>query len=284
MKYFEITFTITPYSDVASDVLSALAADAGCESFVSTETGLTAYCQQSLWNGFAMQESLLQFPMKGVEVTYHVQEAEDKDWNEEWERNAFKPVYIDERCVIHDTEHRDVRAMEYDIIIRPQLAFGTGTHETTSMLVHTLLNLPLAGKRVLDAGCGTGVLGILSSLRGAQEVLAYDIDEWSTKNTRLNADLNHVENMRVATGDSGVLAPGGAFAGETVDVLVANINLNILKQDFARFRGALRPGGMVLMSGFFLSDVPELTAAAKAQGLHLETQNTNGDWAMVVFR
>jgi ribosomal protein L11 methyltransferase len=284
MKYFEITFTVTPFTDVATDILSALAADAGCESFVTTETGLTAYCQQSLWNGFAMQESLASFPIKGVEITYHLQEAEDKDWNEEWEKNAFKPVYIDNRCVIHDTEHTDVQPMEYDIIIRPQLAFGTGTHETTGMLVHTLMDLPLEGKRILDAGCGTGILGILASMRGAQEVLAYDIDEWSTENTKLNAELNHVKNLRIVTGDSSVLADGGAYAGEQVDVLIANINLNILKQDFPRFRKALHPGGSILMSGFYTTDIPELTAVAEAQGLHLKEQKNNGEWAMVVFQ
>jgi ribosomal protein L11 methyltransferase len=284
MKYFEITFTVTPLSEVATDVLSALAADAGCESFVPTETGLTAYCQQSLWNGFAMQESLASFPIKGVEITYHLQEAEDKDWNEEWEKNAFKPVYIDNRCVIHDTEHTDVLPMEYDIIIRPQLAFGTGTHETTGMLVHTLMDFPLEGKRVLDAGCGTGILGILASMRGAKEVLSYDIDEWSTENTKLNAKLNGVKNLRVVTGDSGVLSNGGAYAGKLVDVLIANINLNILKQDFARFRSALRPGGCILMSGFYTTDIPELTLSAEVLGLHLVSQRSNGEWAMVTFQ
>jgi ribosomal protein L11 methyltransferase len=137
---------------------------------------------------------------------------------------------------------------------------------------------------VLDAGCGTGILGILASLRGAQEVLAYDIDEWSTENTQLNARLNNVRNLQVVTGDSSVLVDGGAYAGEQVDVLIANINLNILKQDFARFRAALRPGGCILMSGFYTTDIPELSATAEAQGLHRSSQSANGEWAMVVFQ
>ena len=155
MKYFEVNFIAQPCNETITDVLAALTAEIGFESFVPEEKGMQAYIQQSLFDEEALKEVIRNFPMEDVSLSYTITEPEDKDWNEEWEKNFFQPIVIGDRCVIHSTFHKDYPQAEYDIVINPQMAFGTGHHETTSSILGELLDADLKGKSVLDMGCGT---------------------------------------------------------------------------------------------------------------------------------
>ena len=275
MKYFEVKFITVPASEVISDVVSALAAEAGCESFVTETDGLTAYVQQSFFQEDTLQALLTDFPITNVQVTYTVTEAEDKDWNEEWEKNYFQPIIIEDQCVIHSTFHKDVPQAKYDIIINPQMAFGTGHHETTSLMLGELLQADLHDKRVLDMGCGTSILAILASKRGADPVTAIDIDDWCISNSKDNFALNGVTNIDVFQGNAESL-PGRQF-----DVVIANINRNILLRDMHYYVDTMVPGSVIFMSGFYREDVPQIQAEGERLGLTFRYFKEKNNWCVV---
>lgn len=166
MKYLEITFTNNPCNEIVNDVLSAELGDIGFESFIEWEKGEKAYVQESLFNQDELDNMIRNFPLEGVNIEYTIVHAEDKNWNEEWEKNYFQPIVIDDRCCIHSTFHYDAPKAEYEILINPQMAFGTGHHETTSSIIGELLDTDLKDKSVLDMGCGTSILAILASKKG----------------------------------------------------------------------------------------------------------------------
>ena len=279
MRYFEVTCRIRPFSQDAADVLSAMLAEIGFESFSQTEDGLMAYIQQSVWSEAEMQEIVQDFCLPEVEVSYTVAEAPDEDWNQVWEEEGFQPIQVSDEIVVHDVKHTDVPQVKYDILITPRLAFGTGSHETTRLILRTLAHLDLAGKHVIDAGTGTGILSIMAVKRGAESVFAYDIDEWSVENTRDNLLLNHIyNNVEVEVGDSSVLE-----GQEKADLLIANINRNILLQDLSRFALSLKPKGQMILSGFYLEDVQALTEAASKLGFSLLKTESEQGWAMLLF-
>ena len=205
MKYFEVTFTTSPCNEIVNDVVSALAGEIGFESFVEWDNGVQAYIQQQLFDEKALEEMVENFPLSDTSITYTVKEAEDKDWNEEWEKNFFQPIVIGDRCCIHSTFHKDTPKTEYEILINPQMAFGTGHHETTSSIICELLDTDLQGKSVLDMGCGTSILAILASMRGANPITAIDIDDWCVNNSRDNIALNGINNITVELGDANLL-------------------------------------------------------------------------------
>lgn len=279
MKYYEVKFSISPYSEDAGDVLSALLADIGFETFSPSTDGLTAYIQQSLFREEELRGIVEEFIFPAVAVSYHVEEAPDEDWNQTWENEGFAPIVIDNLLCVHDTKHTDVPPCRYDIIINPRMAFGTGTHPTTRQILHHLCSTPLQGKRIVDAGCGTGVLGILCALRGAQHIFSYDIDSWSVENTRINAQLNQVDNLTVREGNVSVLPQDGDY-----DLLVANINRNILLSDMPRFTRALTADGRMLLSGFYEADAPMLIEKGKELGFSPELQQSSDGWAMLLLR
>ena len=226
MKYLEVTFTTHPCNETVNDVVSALAGEIGFESFVECEGGIQAYIQQTLFDEEALKEMVVNFPLPDTRIEYTIKEAEDKNWNEEWEKNFFQPIVIGDRCCIHSTFHKDTPKTEYEILIDPQMAFGTGHHETTSSIISELLEADLKGKSVLDMGCGTSILAILASMRGANPVTAIDIDDWCVNNSKDNIALNHIHNITVELGDANLLKGRKAF-----DVIIANINRNILLAD-----------------------------------------------------
>lgn len=292
MKYYEVEMTITPCSQDARDILSALSAEAGFETFEETPTGLLAYVQQSLFDREALDNAIADFPFEGTHIIYNVREAEDRDWNEQWEQEGFEPIEVKSQkedgrgIIIHDGRHlpSDLKLQTSDIIsieIDAHLAFGTGTHETTRMICATLLDMDLKGKRILDCGCGTGILGICALKLGADSCVGYDIDEWSADNTRHNAVINHVdERLTSLCGDSSVLDTlEGKF-----DLVLANINRNILLQDMPRFVNMMSPGATLILSGFYESDCTLLESKAQQLGLKLISTRTDGDWASMVFQ
>ncbi len=286
MKYYEVNFSISCpeslFGDVC-DVLSALAGEAGFETFEETPTGLKGYVQQSVFDDNVLKGQLAFMPFDDTTVNYTVAEAADKDWNEQWEQEGFAPIVVGDRCVVHDGRHLyGVCLSHYGIAIEidAHLAFGTGTHETTRLMLDALLSLPLQGLRVLDCGCGTGILGIAALKAGAAQAVGYDIDEWSADNARHNAIINGVDNQYTALlGDARV----AESLNEQFHVVLANINRNILLSDLPVFRSRMLPGGRLLLSGFYLSDAPQLVETARQQGLSLQAQSADGEWACLQF-
>ena len=287
MKYFEVEFRISPYSDDASDLLAALAGEAGFETFESVPDGLKGYVQQALFDEQVLKDSLSDFPFEGVAITYDIREAEDRDWNEQWEQEGFEPIIIsDGALVIHDGRHLPETEGEISIEIDAHLAFGTGTHETTRMICSQLLELSgvpelVDGPRVLDCGTGTGILSICALKLGATEAVGYDIDEWSVDNARHNAVINHVDDRFTSLlGDASIL---NKVEGE-FNLVLANINRNILLADMPQFRTKMAPGAMLILSGFYTADSPMLIDKAQTLGLTLHQQVSDGDWACLVFK
>lgn len=292
MKYYEVELTITPCTQDAQDLLSALTADAGFETFEETATGLKAYAQQSLFEPSALDAVIADFPIQGTHIIYKVREAEDRDWNEQWEQEGFEPISIPlpssrgvGELVIHDGRHLpspidEGQAERVAIEIDAHMAFGTGTHETTRMLCATLLDMKLEDKRVLDCGCGTGILGICALRLGARECTGYDIDEWSTDNTRHNAVINRVDDrLQALCGDATLLDS----ISTQFDIVLANINRNILLQDMERFVSVMAPDSTLLLSGFYENDCTLLQRKAQSLGLQLAAVKTDGDWACMVL-
>ena len=287
MKYLVAKFKIATSEDllqVCKDLLADSAAEAGFESFEETQEGLEAYVQKELFDKNALDASIADFPIEGTDISYTIEDAEDKDWNEEWEEQGFDPICVDDQVLIYDAKHPELHPTtspdHIEIGIEAKLAFGTGNHETTRMIVSTLLNMNLYKMRVLDCGCGTGILGLVASKLGANEVVGYDIDEWSVENAKHNAQLNGVDNLEVYFGNASVINHiSGVF-----DVVLANINRNILIEDMKSFRGVLNEGGYMILSGFYEEDIPVLLEKAKEFGLYESGRRTDNNWACLVLK
>lgn len=279
MKYFEVEFTLTPYSSDASDVLAAIAGEVGFETFEETETGLKGYIQQSLFDASDLESALADFPFEGTTIHYDIREAEDKDWNAQWEQAGFEPILISPELVIHDGRHLPENTPAIAIEIDAKLAFGTGTHETTRMICSVLLGLRPQG-RVLDCGTGTGILSICALKLGAREAIGYDIDEWSVDNARHNAVINQVDARFTSLhGDATIL---NKVEG-TFELVVANINRNILLADMPLFRAKMAVEGTLILSGFYTEDIPLLIEKAQTLGLTLDRQLEENGWACLVL-
>lgn len=286
MNYLQATFHISGADispellDTARDLVMGLASEAGFESFSEEDGMLTGYVQDDLLYRELLDASLADFPIQGISVSYDLEKAEYRDWNAVWEEEGYEPIVVDGLCVIHDTKHPvDIEEGQLEIVIDAKMAFGTGTHETTQMMVAHLLHSELHGKRVLDCGCGTGILSIAASKAGAADVVAYDIDEWSVENTVHNAQLNGADNIEVLMGDVHVLSHvSGVF-----DIVMANINRNILLQDMPRFREKMAPGAFLILSGFYTDDVPLLTEKAASLGLKPVSQKEENGWACILL-
>ncbi|MBQ1752969.1 MAG: 50S ribosomal protein L11 methyltransferase [Paludibacteraceae bacterium] len=273
MQYVKISVSMPNSSETERDTLTYYLSEAGCDSFETNDSAsmLYAYISKTLLNPESLKEILSGY-------TYTVEDMEDKDWNEEWERSGFTPIVIDNRCVICGSNHTDLPDVEYRITINPKMSFGSGHHQTTASMLRWLLRDNFRGKRVLDMGCGTAVLGILASMRGASEVDGIDIDEWSVRNARENCALSGV-NMNISLGDAALLAS----QGKTYNAILANINLNILLRDMEAYCAALEPKGVLYMSGFYTSDLPQLSRRAKRLGLEYLGSIENEDWVAAKF-
>ena len=279
MKYFEVEFTISPYSADAADLFASLAGEAGFETFEETETGLKGYVQQSLFDEDALRECIEDFPFEGTSIIYNVREAEDRDWNEQWEQEGFEPIVIADQLVIHDGRHLPEVDSKVQIEIDAKLAFGTGTRETTRMICTQLLKL--AKGRVLDCGTGTGILSICALKLGATEAVGYDIDEWSVDNARHNAVINRVDDRFTSLlGDAKILEN----IDEKFDIVLANINRNILLADMPMFVSKMHEGSLLILSGFYSDDCEILIEKAHSIGLKLVSKTTDHDWACLVLK
>lgn len=287
MKYYVANFDIECADELlqpARELLSAAACEAGFEAFEDTDNGIAGYVQRPLYDKEALDAAIADYMPEGTQVTYNIEEVPDQDWNQDWEDQGFEPIGVSDNLVIYDAKHTDMSMFAGDdgvmrIFIEARNAFGTGTHQTTRMILRRLLGMDLTGKSVLDCGCGTGILGIVALRLGANRVLGYDIDEWSSENAKHNAALNGVENLDVLLGDASVLDG----VKEDFDVVIANINRNILLNDMTAFRSHLKTGGRLILSGFYETDVPMLEQAAQSNGLTIIDVVTDGEWACAMF-
>lgn len=288
MKYFVANFKIECEAELmqpARELLSAAACEAGFEAFEDTDDGLLGYVQRQMYDKEALDAAIADYMPEGAAVSYAVEEVPDQNWNQGWEDEGFEPIGVSDNLVIYDAKHTDREMFAGDdgvmrIFIEARNAFGTGTHQTTRMILRRLLAMDVQGKSVLDCGCGTGILGITASRLGANPVLGYDIDEWSADNAQHNAALNGVENMSVMLGDASVLDN----VEDRFDIVIANINRNILIADMPAFRAHMKEGAQLILSGFYEADVPMIEAAAKEHGLSLCDVVTDEEWACALFK
>ena len=286
MKYLQITFKVSPDTELVRELLVAMAGEAGCDSFSEEEDMVKGYCLEDVFDEQTLKEGISNFILPDTKIKYKVEKAEDKNWNEEWEKAGFAPIIINNSCVICSVKEENPQALianaesNKPLIIRidPKQAFGSGTHETTQMIVAQLLGMDLKGKNVLDCGCGTGILSIVAAKCGARKVCGYDIDEWSVRNTIENAATNNVM-LEVKEGNRQVISD----FNEKFDVVIANINRNILLADMPAFVEAMKPQATLILSGFYEEDVALLEEKAVSLGLKKSQCQANRSWTCLTF-
>jgi ribosomal protein L11 methyltransferase len=274
MDFIQVNFNIEPYEEYIADVLAAELGELGYDTFVPTENGLEAFISSDVFDEIELKNLLANFVFE-TSIDYKVTKIESKNWNEEWEKHYFEPIIIDNECVIHSSFHKNIPDAKYDIVIDPKMSFGTGHHETTSLVIGELLKMDLEGKKVLDMGCGTSVLAILAAMRGASDLLAIDIDSWCVENSVENIALNKISGIDVKQGGAELLA------NEHFDIILANINRNILLDDMEYYAACLKTNGQLYMSGFYSEDIPLIEAEANKNGLNLISSKLKNNWAVV---
>jgi ribosomal protein L11 methyltransferase len=274
MNYFKSSFTITPDSQDFREILMAILGELGYESFVENENSVDAYIQSSYYKPNLLDH--LSFnPIFEFEV--ETDEIPDQNWNEVWEKNYYKPLVVSGKCVVRAPFHTDYPKELYEIIIEPNMAFGTGNHETTTMMMEYLLELDVSGKSVLDMGSGTGILSILASKCGAITITAIDIDKWSYEGTMENARLNDIGNITPVLGDA------LAIPNSTFDIILANIHKNVIVSDLQLYFKVLKSKGKIIVSGFYKEDLDDILFLAKNIGLVIVNSKTRNNWCSAYF-
>lgn len=271
--YVEVRINFKPCTEDTTDVMAAILADAGFETFVADADGLTAYIKSVDYN--PQMSSLTDALPFECQKEWSATIIEGQDWNHEWEKNYFKPIVVADQCVIHSTFHTDFPQCRYDIVIDPKMAFGTGHHSTTWLMISRLLEADLNGASVIDMGTGTGILAILSAMRGAKNITGVEIDEAAWVNSIENVKLNSYPEICMLHGDATKLQEIPYKA----DVFLANINRNVITADIAVYADAITQGGHLFLSGFYTHDVTIVEEAAKACGLTLVDVTDKCDWA-----
>lgn len=277
MDYIKIEIKITPFEEWLRDVLTAQLTEIGFESFVETDDGFEGFIPEK---DFSEEEVINLLKTFEESHTFQLQKEliEEKNWNEEWEKNYFKPLVVADKCVVRAPFHKEYPVLDYEIVIEPNMAFGTGNHETTSMMLETVLENDMRDKSVLDIGCGTGILGILASMRGARKITAIDIDEWSFKGANDNAQINRIENMEVKLGDASLLG------NEKFDIIFANIHKNVLMNDLPVYARCLNKNGLLFMSGFYEDDLPDIKSGAAKSELDFVGKKMENNWVAGIFK
>ncbi len=285
MKYFSFRFLFDCSAEKlqpAKDLLADMSAECGFESFEDSENGFVGFAQQPLVDEEALNQLLADFPIPDVKIAYQKEAVEDQNWNQEWERQGFEPINIDDKIIVFDAKHGIIDQPAGCIVIGIDAvqAFGTGTHHTTQMMVRALSAIDLNHQSVLDCGSGTGILGLAASKLGAERVVGFDIDEWSVNNARHNAQLNGVDNLSVLHGDASVISHISGLFG----VVVANINRNILLADMPCYVDAMGGKAHLVVSGFYQEDIPMLLEKAQTLGLREIRRFNQENWACLILQ
>ena len=272
MNYIALHFKVVDGSmskNIAMEVLVAELGSLGFESFTETDEGISGYIQKQDWKK-ELLESVQILQSDEVNFEFVIEEIEQVNWNEEWEKN-FEPIQVEEKVSIRAPFH-DNPGLDYDIVIEPKMSFGTGHHETTHLMIEHLLELDLTEKTVLDMGCGTGILAIFAEMRGARSVDAIDIDPWCYENSVENVVRNNCARIRVFEGDVRLLNE------QEYDLIIANINRNILLSDMSGYVNCLNEGGVLLLSGFYSEDIDKIDSCALNLGLKLVNKKERNNW------
>lgn len=283
--YYKVVFTVEPPCEIACDLLADELAGIGFESFVAddAEPGktLTAYVPAPLYSPESTAELAAEGQLNST-LTFTAEFVQGQDWNSEWEKNYFKPILIGGRVAVHSSFHTDIPEAEYDITVDPRMAFGTGHHATTTLMMQWLLSMELEGKSLIDMGTGTGILAILASKRGAAPVTGIEIDRFAAENAVDNVALNLNDKgmeVRIIEGDASALAEL-----EPADIFLANINRNIITADVHLYAAAMKKGGMLAVSGFYVADRPIVEAAAARAGLMCIGAEELDNWSSMFFK
>lgn len=276
MKYFEVAFSFSSEEDYVKELLSSELGEIGFESFSADGESLVGYVQKTFFDESALKSLIESFSYDSG-IRYSVKDAEDKDWNEEWEKNFFQPIVIGDECVVHGSSHKDVPQAKYDIVINPKMAFGSGYHATTTMMMNALLQTDLQGKSLLDMGCGTAILAILAAKKGAGHAVGIDIDEWAYENAKENIVLNGTPDIELRLGGA------EALKDESFDVVLANINRNILLNDIRHYVKRMHAGSLLFLSGFYEEDIPVIEAETSKYGLKRVSYEQRDAWVAVRF-
>ena len=284
MQYLQLTISYH-YDSAAtslrdedlSDWLIAELGPLGFDSFEQDAYELKAFIPTEQYDADATRELLDAFPVAGFSYTLTAEELPDINWNEEWEKNYFQPILLgDDACLIRAPFHDPRPEVPLEIIINPKMAFGTGNHETTSLVGEWILSHDVSGQRVLDMGCGTGILGLIALKRGARHLTAIDIDPWAYANVQENATLSGVTIDEMLCGDASLLE-----GREGYDLILANITRNILLEDMPRYREVMLPGARLILSGFYEEDIPLLRARGEELGLTFVSSEVRQRWSRV---
>jgi len=273
INYIGYAFTVSP-KEPATEILIAQLGFAGFESFVENEDGVTAYIQEADWNAEILANIQI-LNSTEFKITFKEEVIEQTNWNSEWEKN-FNQIQVDEKVSIRAPFHENPN-LEFDIVIEPKMSFGTGHHETTHMMVQQLLELDLTGKKVLDMGCGTGILAIFAEMKDAKQIDAIDIDNWCYENSLENVKRNNCVNISVFEGDASLLID------KKYDVIIANINRNILLSDMNSYMNCLNKKGIILFSGFYKEDIPVMDAEVSKYGLKLDKVIERNNWVSLRY-
>jgi len=271
--YIEYTFEVQP-KEPATEILIAQLGFVGFESFVENEKGVIAYIQQQDWNLDILNDVFI-LNSEEFSIEFAHKEVAQTNWNAEWEKN-FQPIQVDDLVSIRAPFHENPN-LEYDIVIEPKMSFGTGHHETTHMMVQHLVDLDLTNKKVLDMGCGTGILAIFAEMKGAKPIDAIDIDHWCYENSIENAERNNCEHISVYEGDATLLQH------KEYDVIIANINRNILLTDMKVYTKCLRDHGTLLLSGFYEEDIPMINEEVSKHGLTFNKKIGRNNWVALRY-
>lgn len=259
-NYIALRADISPCDEDKTDLLAAFLADAEFETFEPDKTGLTAYVRKDKYKKNIIEEIIKEFPIE-CDIKISEKEIEGKDWNEEWEKNYFKPIIIDGRLVVRSSFHEAFPDMDLEIVVDPKMAFGTGHHATTAGMAKLLLETEVKGKKIIDMGTGTGILAILAKKLGGGDTVGIDIDEFAIENARENGKLNNVDITWITGDDKALVDLSPA------DIFLANINLNVITENLEKYLAKLKPGGEIFLSGFLESDRGKIIETVQKMGL-----------------
>ena len=260
-----------------SEILMAEIADAGFDTFMETEKGFEAYVEEKKFDAQQLDEIKKKYNAVNP-LLFYWDLIQKQNWNEQWEK-SLEPIIVDDRCLIRAEFHKIEKKYPYEIVITPKMSFGTGHHQTTYLMIKSQLDIDHTNKRVMDAGCGTAILSIMASKRGAKEIIAFDIDEWSVINGKENIENNHCQNIEIQQGKIRDLSIEGEF-----DIILANINKNVLLSEIKTYASYLKAGGHLLLSGFYTKDIDDMKVEARACKLLEVSRDEKETWASLLLK